>query len=158
MESFLAQNHAAMTHLPIAAAIMLAVAALVALFVARREVALLCAILSLTALVTVIPTIVTGIAAAKGRNNDEGKAYIQSGVMVRNIPANARIFRHQMLGIAGTVVAAFLAILTVAKARGRNPNKYLIALLAILLAVLWGVGGHMGGVELWGADTFPAFR
>ncbi len=158
MELLLAQNHAAMTHLPIASAILAAVAALVALFVARKEVALICAVLSLAALLTAIPAIVTGIAAAKGRNNDEGKPYVQSGVIVSNIPANTRIFRHEMLGISGTVVAAVLAVLTIARARGRNTNKYLIALLAILLAVLWGVGGHIGGEELWGPDTFPAFH
>ena len=158
MELFLAQNHSAMTHLPIASALMVAVGALVALFVARKELSLLCAILSLAALLTVIPTIATGIAAAKGRFNDDGKSYIQSGVMVSNIPANTRIFRHQVFGIAGTIVAVLLTILTIAKARGRNPNKYLIALLAVLLAVCWGIGGHLGGEELWGPETFPGFH
>ncbi len=158
MELFFAQNHAAMTHLPIASAILAAVAAIAALFAARKEVALICAVLSLAALLTAFPAIVTGIAAAKGRNNDEGKPYIQSGVIVSHIPANTRIFRHQMLGISGTLVAALLAILSVARARGRNANKYLIVLLAVLLAVLWGIGGHLGGEDLWGPDTFPAFH
>ncbi len=158
MELFLAQNHSAMTHLPIASSIMLALAAVGGLFVARKEISLLCAVLSLAALLTVFPTILTGIAAAKGRMNDDQKPYIESGILVRNMPANARIFRHQMLGISGTVLAVILSFLAVARARGRNSNKYLFALLAILLAVAWGVGGHLGGEELWGSNTFPAFH
>jgi formate hydrogenlyase subunit 3/multisubunit Na+/H+ antiporter MnhD subunit len=158
MELFLAQNHSAMTHLPIATAILIAIAALVTLFVPRKEITWSCAILSLVALVAVVPTVVTGIAAAKGRFNDEGKPYIQSGVIVANIPANTRIFRHQVLGLTGTALAALMAILSIAKVRGRNPNRYLIALVAVLLAVVWGVGGHLGGEELWGAGTFPAFH
>jgi hypothetical protein len=158
MELFLAQNHAAMTHLPIASAIMLAVAALVGLIWVRKEIALLCSVLSVTALLTVVPTMVTGIAAAKGRFNDDGKPYIQNGIIVGSAPADARIFRHQMLGIGGTLDALALTILAVARVRGRNTNKYLIALLAVLLAVLWGIGGHLGGEDLWGPDTFPGFR
>ncbi len=158
MTLFLAQNHSAMTHLPIASAILAAVAALMVLFVRRREISQCCAVLSILALVTVLPAAITGIAAAKGRFNDEGKPYIQSGVVVSNTPASARIFRHQVLGSAGAAVAAILALLGVSTLRGRNPNRYLIALLAVLLALLWGVGGHLGGQELWGADTFPAFH
>ncbi len=158
MQLFLAQNHSAMTHLPTASAILVAVAALAALFAARKEIAAWCAILSVVAFVSALPTMATGIAAAKGRFNDDGKPYLQSGLIVSNIPANARIFRHQLLGITGTVVAALLSIVSIARARGRNSNKYLIALLAVLLAVLWGIGGHLGGEELWGAGTFPAFH
>jgi hypothetical protein len=158
MELFLAQNHSAMTHLPIASAILAAAAALAALFVSRKEVAFLVAVLSIAAFVTALPTIVTGVAAGRGRINDEGKPYIQSGVFVSNIPQNTRIFRHQILGITGTGLAAILAILAVARLRGRSPNRYLIALLAVLLALLWGVGGHLGGKDLWGPDTFPAFH
>ncbi|MBZ5497272.1 MAG: hypothetical protein LAP85_12790 [Acidobacteriia bacterium] len=155
---FLAQNHSAMTHLPIAAAILAAIAAFVALFVFRREIVWAWAALSITAFLTVLPTVVTGIAAAKGRLNEEGKPYIQNGFIVDHIPANTRIWFHQMLGISGFVVAVILAILALARLRGRDPNKYVIALLAVLLALLWGLGGHLGGKELWGADTFPGFH
>ena len=147
-----------MTHLPIAAAVLAAVAALAALFVSRREVAWLAAVMSMVALLAVLPTLVTGVAAGRGRINDEGKPYIQSGVIVSNIPQNTRIFRHQMLGITGTVVAFILAVLAVATLWGRSPNKYLVAALAVLLALLWGTGSHLGGKDLWGPDTFPAFH
>ncbi len=158
MELFLAQNHSAMTHLPIASAILAAIAALAAFFLRRKEIALFCAVLSIAAFVTVLPAVVTGIAAAKGRFNDDGKPYIQSGVIVGDLPANARIFRHQMLGSIGTGVALILAIFGVSSLRGRNPNRYLVAVLAVLLALLWGIGGHLGGRELWGPGTFPAFH
>jgi len=155
---FLAQNHSAMTHLPTAAAILGAAAALVLLFVYGKEIAFCWAVLSITAFVTVIPTMVTGIAAAKGRLNDNGKPYIQSGFIVDNLPANARIHIHQILGVSGSVVAALLALLGISRLRGGNPNKYLVFVLALLLAILWGIGGHLGGKELWGADTFPGFH
>jgi hypothetical protein len=155
---FLAQNHSAMTHLPIAAAILGAAAALALLFVYKHEIAFFWAVLSITAFVTVIPTMVTGIAAAKGRHNDSGKPYIQRGFIVDNLPANARIHTHQILGISGSVVAALLVLLGISRLRGGNPNKYLVFALALLLAVLWGIGGHLGGKELWGADTFPALH
>ncbi len=155
---FLAQNHSAMTHLPTAAAILGAVAALALLFVYRKEIAFCWAVLSLAAFITVIPTMITGIAAAKGRFNDNGKPYIQGRFIVDNVPANARIHLHQILGISGSVVAAVLAFLGVGRLRGGNPNKYLVFLLALLLAILWGAGGHLGGKELWGADTFPGFH
>ncbi len=155
---FLAQNHSAMTHLPTAAAILGAVASFALLFVYRKEIAFCWAVMSLTAFVTVIPTVITGIAAAKGRFNDDEKPYIQGGFIVDNVPANTRIHLHQILGISGSVVAAVLALLGISRLRGGNPNKYLVFLLALLLAVLWGVGGHLGGKELWGADTFPAFH
>lgn len=158
MELFLAQNHSAMTHLPIASSILAAVAAVAGLFVARKEVAFLWACLSIAAFVTVAPTVITGIAAAKGRTNDEGQPYIKSGLLVEPTPANTRIFRHQVLGLAGTVLSAVLAAAAIARLRGRHFNKYLIALVTVLLAVLWGIGGHLGGKELWAPDTFPAFH
>ncbi len=158
MELFLAQNHSPMTHLPIASAVLGALAALSALFVRKREVTLIWALLAIVSFVTVLPTVVTGIAAGKGRFNEDGKPYIQSGIIVSNIPGNTRIYRHQMLGLIGTGVAAILAALGVSRMRGRESNLYLVALLALLLAVLWGIGGHLGGEELWGPDTFPGFH
>ena len=154
---FLAQNHSAMTHLPTASAVLAAAAAIALLFVSRKELSWFCAVLCITAFVTVLPTLVTGIAAAKGRFNEEGKPFIQGGFIAENIPANAQIRRHQILGISGTVVAAFLAWFGVASLRGRSPNRYLLVLLTVLLAILWAVGGHIGGQELWGPATFPAF-
>jgi hypothetical protein len=155
---FLAQNHSAMTHLPIATAILGAVAAIAALYVHKNEITWTWAVLSIAAFVTALPAAVTGIAAAKGRFNDEGKPYIQSGLIVAHIPANTRIFRHQILGASGSAVAAILAILGLRRLRGQNPNRYLVVLLAVLLAILWGIGGHLGGRELWGPDTFPGFH
>jgi uncharacterized membrane protein len=158
MELFLAQNHSPMTHLPIATAILGAIAALAALITHRKEATLIWALLAVTSFVTVLPTVLTGIFAAKGRFNDDGKPYIQSGIIVSNVPANARIFRHQALGLSGTAVAAILAALGVIRLRGRVPNQYLVVLLAVILAILWGLGGHLGGEELWGPDTFPGFH
>ena len=155
---FLAKNHSAMTHLPTAAAILGAAAALWLLFVYKNEIAFCWAVLSITAFVTVIPTVVTGIAAAKGRLNDNGKPYIESGFIVENLPANARVHMHQILGISGGVIAALSALLGISRLRGGSPNKYLVFVLALLLAIIWGIGGHFGGKELWGADTFPAFH
>ena len=158
MELFLAQNHSAMTHLPIAASIMAAFAALIGLYVNRRELFRIWAILSLTAFITVLPTIITGIAAAKGRFNEEGQPYIQKGLFVDWAPGNSRIFQHQALGIGGTILSGILAVIAVARLRGREPNRFLVALLTVLLAILWGIGGHLGGAELWSPDTFPAFQ
>jgi hypothetical protein len=158
MWQFLAQNHSAMTHLPTAAAVIGAVAALALLFVYKKEIAFCWAVLSITAFVTVVPTVVTGIAAARGRFNDTGKPYIDRGLLVENLPANARIHTHQVLGISGTIVAALLSLLAISRLRGGNPNKYVVFMLALLLAVLWGIAGHLGGKELWSADTFPAFH
>ena len=158
MIQLLAQNHSAMTHLPIASAILCAIAAVVGLFIYKRELTWAWAILSIVAFVTVLPTMFTGIAAAKGRLNEDGKPYIQSGILVADLPANTRIFRHQLLGISGAVVAAMLAFLGIGQLRGRTPNKFLVVLLALLLALLWGIGGHLGGMELWGEDTFPGFH
>ena len=158
MELFLAQNHSALTHLPIAAAILAAFSAVAALFTPRKEIMLMWAFLSIAAFVTVLPTVATGVVAAKGRFNDNGKPYIESGVFVSNNPANTRIFQHEVLGSAGTALGAILAFLGLAFLRGRRPNMYLIALLAVALAVLWGLGGHLGGKEMWGPDTFPALK
>jgi hypothetical protein len=158
MELFLAQNHAAMTQLPIAASILAAVAAIAGLFIKKREVFLVWAILSIVALVTVLPTIATGIAAARGRFNEDGKPYIQSGLIVERTPANDRVFKHQILGIGGTILACFLGAAAIAHLRGRQPSIIVIVLLAVLLAVAWGIGGHLGGEELWGPDTFPALK
>jgi hypothetical protein len=155
---FLAQNHSAMTHLPIAAAILAAISALAALFVSRREVALFWATLSITAFLTVLPTLVTGILAAEGRFNADGKPYLEGGVLVSRIPANDRVWQHELFGGGGTAIAAILAISGIALLRGRKPNKYFIATLALALAILWGIGGHLGGKELWSPDTFPAFN
>lgn len=158
MELFLAQAHSAMTHLPIALAILASISAVTAMFTARREFALSWALLSIAALVSAVPTVITGVVAAKGRFNGEGKPYLESGFLVDDVPANVRIRRHELLGCAGTGVAAILSASGFALLRGRKPNMYLIALLALALAILWGLGGHLGGKELWGADTFPAFQ
>jgi hypothetical protein len=158
MELFLAQNHSAMTHLPIAASILAALAALGGLFIIKKEVYLIWAILSLAAFITVTPTIITGIAAAKGRFNEEGKPYLQKGLIVERIPSNSRIFKHQILGIGGTILSGVLVIAAATWLRGRESNKILIALLSVLLAILWGIGAHLGGEELWSPDTFPAFQ
>jgi hypothetical protein len=158
MELFLAQNHSAMTHLPIAAAMIAAVAAIIRLLSNKKEVILVWAILSLTALATVPPTLITGIAAAKGRFNDEGKPYIQSGLIVDRIPANSRVFYHQMCGIGGTLLAIVLGIAAIVQLRGREVNRYGIVLMTLLLAIIWAIGGHLGGEELWGPTTFPAFK
>ena len=158
MELFLAQNHSAMTHLPTASAILGALAALAVLFAPRKDIAWSWALLSIVAFVTAVPAIATGIAAAKGRFNDDGKPYLQSGVIVPDTPQNARIHQHQLLAATGTALAVLQAIFAVALLRGRKPNKYFIAFLAVLLAIFWGIGGHVGGRELWGPDTFPAFH
>jgi len=147
-----------MVHLPIAASVLAAVAAMVGLLINKKEVYLVWAVLSLAALATVPPALITGIAAAKGRLNEEGKPYIQSGLVVDRTPANSRIFTHQAIGAGGTLLACLLAAAAIARLRGRNVNRFLLACLAVLLAVLWGIGGHLGGEELWGPDTFPAFQ
>ena len=159
MELFLAQNHAAMTHLPIAASILAALAALLGLYFLRKEALLVWAVLSLAAFITAFPAIVTGIAAAKGRFNDDGKPYLRkSEWIVERTPANGRLFNHQIMGIGGTAISGILALAALVRLRGRELNRFLIALLAVLLAVLWGIGGHLGGKELWSPDTFPALQ
>ncbi len=158
MELFFAQNHSAMTHLPVATAMLAVACAIFASFGARRELARAWAVLSILALAASLPAVASGVAAAKGRFNGEGKPYIQSGVMVTDNPANERIRRHEVLGACGTGIAAVLALLGVGVMRGRNPNKYLVVLLAVTLMLLWAFGAHLGGEELWGPDTFPAFK
>jgi hypothetical protein len=157
MLMFLAQNHSAMTHLPIATAILGAFAALANLVIRRNEITWAWALLSIAAFLTALPAAATGIAAAKGRLNDDGKPYIQGGFIVTHIPGNTRIFQHQMLGISGFAVAALLAVFGVRRLRGQYQNRFLIVFLAMLLAILWGIGGHLGGSELWGPGTFPGF-
>jgi hypothetical protein len=158
MELFLAQNHSALTHLPVAASILAAVCAIARLFTAKKDVAIAWALLSVIAFATAAPLLVTGIAAAKGRFNSDGKAYIQKGILVSDTPANARIYLHQSLGIAGFVLSAILVSLSIASLRGRIPNKYIVVLLAVSIAVCWGIGGHVGGKEIWGPDTFPGYN
>lgn len=159
MELFLAQNHSAMTHLPIAAAILAAISAVTALFISRKEVILLWAVLSITAFFTVLPTLATGVFAAEGRFNADGKPYIQSGVLVSNIPANARVWLHELLGGSGAAIAFVLAVSAAGfLLRGRVPNKYVAAVLTLALAIIWGIVGHLGGKELWSPDTFPRFQ
>ena len=158
MELFFAQNHSAMTHLPIAAAILLAAVAMSSLFTSKREIVLACALLTLIAFATSIPTIITGVAAAKGRMNEEGKPYLASGVLVPDTSSNIRVFRHETLGVIGFGLSVILAILGISGLRGRWPNKYLLCVLALALALCWGIGGHLGGKELWGPDTFPGLK
>jgi|WetSurMetagenome_2_1015567.scaffolds.fasta_scaffold12177_1 uncharacterized membrane protein len=157
MMSLLAQYHSAFTHLPIAAAILAAVCAITCLFTAKREVATSWALLSIIAFATATPLLVTGMAAAKGRFNSEGKPYIEQGILVSNTPADARLFLHQSLGIAGFLLSSALALLGIARLRGRVPNRLMIVLLALAIALCWGIGGHLGGEELWGPDTFPGY-
>ena len=158
MELLLARNHSALTHLPIASAILLAVSAAIAIFTARKEIAFAWASLSIIAFITALPTATTGVMAARGRFNTDGKPYLESGLLVSGNPANERVRRHEMLGVTGLPVSFTLAILGARKLKGRSPNRYLVLFLAVALAVLWGLGGHLGGMEMWGPDTFPAFK
>jgi len=158
MELFLAQNHSAMTHLPLACAILGAVAAVAALFVRRNEAGAIWAVLSIAALVTAIPAAVTGRAAAQGRFNLDGKPYLESGLLVGNSPANERIYRHQSLGLGGMALSVILSAAALLHLRGRRVNKVLAAALAVLLAILWAYGGHLGGEEIWSPETFPGFQ
>jgi uncharacterized membrane protein len=155
---FLAQNHSALTHLPIATAILAAISAIACLFTVKKEAVSAWVLFSVIAFLTAIPLLITGTAAAKGRFNSEGKPYIQSGILVANVPANTRVFVHQSLGIAGFALSAALALCAIAKVRGRNPSIYLVILLALAVAICWGIGGHLGGKELWSPDTFPGFN
>ena len=158
MDLFFAQNHSAMTHLPLGAAIMAAACAVAALFTSRREIVQAWAVLAIVAFLTALPAVATGVEAAEGRFSGDGKPYIQHGYIVSRTPASERVWRHQMLGGGGSVLAAVLAVLGVSVLRGKSPNKYLVILLALTLAVLWAIGAHTGGAELWGPDTFPAFK
>ena len=152
MDLFLAQNHAPMTHLPIAASILAALAAIAAIFIDKREIRWTWGMLTIIAFLTVIPTIATGIAAGIGRN------YIEQGIMVADTPDNQTIRIHQMLGSAGALVALVSAIAGVWYLRGKKVSRPLAAILALTVAILWGIGGHLGGSALWGPDTFPAYE
>ncbi len=152
LELFLAQQHAAFTHLPIATSVLAALAALIAFVRPRDDLRRAWAILSLIALITVIPTILSGIQAARGRQ------YITQGVFVDTDPEHADIRLHQQLGIAGTVVALVLAGFGVRELRGKRSPRLLVAILAVTTALVWGFGSHMGGKALWSPDTFPAFE
>ena len=152
MDLFLAQNHAPMTHLPIATSILAALAAVAALFINKRELQLAWAVLSIVAIVSVVPTLVTGVEAGRGRN------FIEHGIFVSEKPDDAKIALHQRLGISGACIALVFAALGIAYLRGKHPNKYLVAVLAVSLAIVWNLGGHIGGEESWGPDTFPAFE
>lgn len=158
MELFLAQNHEPMTHLPIATSLLAAAVAIALLFVDKPHLRTAWAMLVLIASITVIPTIMTGIFVAKGRYNDKGKPYIENGVQVAWVPENTRIARHQVLGVAGFVVALGLSWAAIGQLRGKVRNKIAIAVASIALAAIWAVGSHIGGQELWGPDTFPAYE
>lgn len=152
LELFFAQNHAALTHLPIACALLAALAAVLALVRKSEDLPKAWAILSIIAVVTVIPTILSGIQAAKGRS------YIEQGIFVSDAPENADIKLHQQLGMAGALSGFVMAFLGWRHLRGRKANRILVAVLAISTAILWGATGHMGGKALWSPDTFPAFE
>ncbi len=158
MQLFIAQNHSAMVHLPVASAVLAAVSAIAALIWTRKELGYLWAVLSIVAFVTVSSTVTTGLVAARGRYNEEGKPYVQSGLFVPRAPANERIWRHQALGIVGGALSGVLALLGVRLLRGKAPNGFVVAVLAVTLALVWAVGAHTGGAELWGPETFPAFK
>jgi hypothetical protein len=151
MELFLAQNHPPMTHLPIAVSMLAALAAIAALFIKRKELVWAWSMLSIIAILAVIPTILTGVQAGKGRK------FIEHGVFVSDTPDNATILWHQRLGISGAFVAVGFVVLGVRQLRGKNVHPVLAAAVATSLAIIWGVTGHLGGKESWGPDTFPAF-
>ena len=151
MELFLAQNHPPMTHLPIAVSMLAALAAVLALFIKRKELVWAWSMLSIVAILSVVPTILTGVQAGKGRN------YIEHGVFVADKPDNATIQWHQRLGISGALVAAGFVVLGIRQLRGKHVNPTLAAAVATSLAIIWGVTGHLGGEESWGPDTFPGF-
>jgi uncharacterized membrane protein len=158
MELFLAQNHSAMTHLPIAAAILAVLGAAARLLTSRKEVIFAWAALSIAACVSVVPTLTTGLYAARGRFNEDGKPYLESGLFVGAGVANARVRSHELLGTAGSAVALVSAFLGVISLRGGRTNKYLSLFLGLAMTLLWAIGGHLGGKELWGPDTFPALK
>ncbi|MAT39032.1 MAG: hypothetical protein CL946_05450 [Ectothiorhodospiraceae bacterium] len=152
MELFLAQNHAPLTHIPIAASILAALAAIASLFYKKQELTWMWAILAIVAFVACIPTIVTGVLAAIGR------FYIEEGFIVPDTPENADIRLHQQLGSIGAIVALIGAVLGVRRLMGKMPNKILVVAVSLTLAVMWGIGGHMGGKALWAPETFPAYE
>jgi uncharacterized membrane protein len=158
MAQFLAQFHPATTHIPIATSFLAAVAATLAVILKKDALKTSWAVLTLVALVCVLPTIVTGIYAAKGRFNDKGKPFIEHGVLVPNTPENARLVVHQRLGLTGFGLALIASVFAVRHLRRKRVHVAVMIVLAWLLSVTWAVGGHIGGRELWGPDTFPAYE
>lgn len=153
MELFFAQNHAPMTHLPIATSILAAVAAMAAVvFPNKKEITWAWAILAIIALVTCIPAVFTGLFAAVGR------FYIESPGLIPDTPENDPIALHQRLGIIGFVLALILAYLGIRQLRGKASNRYVMLFLSVALAIVWGYGGHLGGKGLWSPETFPAYE
>jgi len=153
MELFFAQNHAPLTHLPIATSILAAGAAIAGLFSLRKELSWAWSFLTIIAFVTVIPTIMTGIQAGRGRQFIEKDHYL-----VSDAPDNSGIKLHQQLGLTGAIIALVSATLGFLHLRGKKINKYFSAIVALTVALLWGIGGHLGGKELWSPETFPAFE
>ncbi|GEM_PF-4189066 len=154
MDVFLARLHVPMTHLPIASAILAALASLAAIIFAkyREKLSWAWAVLSLVAVISVVPTIITGIEAGRGRT------YIEEGIIVADLEENANIRLHQQLGFAGFGVSLILAGLGIARLRGKNPNPYLVASIAVILVTVWLLGAHEGGAGIWAPDTFPGFK
>lgn len=152
MELILAQNHEAMSHLPIAASVLAAIAAIVLLFVVKKELRFMWAVLAIVAMATAVPAALTGIMAAKGR------LYIDEGFIVNDEPESADIKTHQTLQVSGFVVSIVLAVLGYRSLRGKESNKYFVAAVSVALALLWGIGSHVGGKALWSPETFPAYE
>ena len=149
---FLAQNHEPMTHLPIATSILAALAALLILFVEKKELRWSWAVLTIVAFMAVVPTIATGIAAGVGRK------YIEHGLLVTNIAENSTIRYHQLLGLTGAVLALINALLGLRFLRGKHVSKSLAVILALTIAIIWSIGAHLGGKDLWSPDTFPGYE
>jgi uncharacterized membrane protein len=152
MELFFAQNHAPMTHIPIACAILATIAAIANLFYQRKELTWAWAMLVIIAFLAAFPAIITGTFAAVGR------FYLEQPGIVENIPDNDPIAIHQRLGIAGAVIALILAIFGVRRLKGKENNRILILVFSLALAILWGYGGHLGGKTSWAPDTFPQYE
>lgn len=153
MELFFAQNHAPMTHLPIASAILAVVALVLARLFKRPEAEWMWAVLSITVFITIIPAAATGIHAARGREYIEADHYL-----VRDSPDLGDLRTHQQLGIAGTVLALAAAILGARHLRRKRVPKLISFVVALALATVLGIGGHLGGKELWSPATFPAYE
>ncbi len=152
MELFLAQNHAPMTHLPIACSILAALAAIAAFVYKKPELTWAWAVLAIIAFLTVFPAIVTGIYAAIGR------MYLEHPGLVQDIPENDPIAWHQRLGISGAILALVLAFLGIRRLRGKENNRIVVLLFSLALAIVWGIGGHLGGKTSWSADSFPGLE
>jgi hypothetical protein len=89
----------------------------------------------------------TLLLSRKTRTNDKKLAMKTD----RKPPRSGRTFPNG-------VVDAVSALLGIRSLQGGFSNKHLTFLLALFPAVLWRVGGHLGGEKLRGADTFPAFH